>query len=36
VLLFPITLELPSIGWQLLILESSPSDSTAFPSCLDT
>jgi hypothetical protein len=29
-------LELPSIGWQLFILDSSQSDSTAFPSCLDT
>jgi hypothetical protein len=29
-------LELPSIGWQLFVLESSQSDSTAFPSCLDT
>src|SRR5215210_6113251 len=24
------------MGWQLFILESSQSDSTAFPSCLDT
>ena len=31
-----IDLELPSIGWQLFILDSSQSDSTAFPSCLDT
>src|SRR5215218_5354562 len=30
------SLEVPSIGWQLFILESSQSDSTAFPSCLDT
>src|SRR5215207_7868844 len=29
-------LELPSIGWQLFILDSSQSDSIAFPSCLDT
>src|SRR5215211_2334390 len=29
-------LEVPSIGWQLFILESYQSDSTAFPSCLDT
>src|SRR5215204_1224838 len=29
-------LELPSIGWQLFILGSSQSDSTAFPSSLDT
>ena len=29
-------LELPSIGWQLFILDSSQSDSTAYPSCLDT
>jgi hypothetical protein len=29
-------LELPSIGWQLFILDRSQSDSTAFPSCLDT
>src|SRR4051812_27045738 len=29
-------LELPSIGWQLFILGSSQSDSTAFPSLLDT
>ena len=29
-------LELPSIGWQLFILDSSQSHSTAFPSCLDT
>jgi hypothetical protein len=29
-------LELPSIGWQLFIRDSSQSDSTAFPSCLDT
>jgi hypothetical protein len=29
-------LELPSIGWQLFILDSSQSDSTAFLSCLDT
>lgn len=28
--------ELPSIGWQLFILESSQSDSIAIPSCLDT
>src|SRR3712207_734109 len=30
------TLELPPIGWQLFILDSSQSDSIAFPSCLDT
>jgi hypothetical protein len=30
------SLELPSIGWQLFILGSSNSDSTAFPSSLDT
>jgi hypothetical protein len=29
-------LELPPIGWQLFILENSQSDSTAFPSSLDT
>jgi hypothetical protein len=29
-------LELPSIGWQLFVLSSSRSDSTAFPSFLDT
>ncbi len=29
-------LELPPIGWQLFILGSSQSDSTAFPSFLDT
>src|SRR5829696_7533480 len=29
-------LELPSIGWLLFILDSAQSDSTAFPSCLDT
>jgi hypothetical protein len=29
-------LELPSIGWQLFILGSSQSDSTAFLSSLDT
>ena len=29
------TLELPSIGWHLFILDGSQSDSTAFPSCLD-
>src|SRR3712207_681620 len=29
-------LELPPIGWQLFILGSSQSDSTAFPSLLDT
>jgi hypothetical protein len=32
----PAVLELPPIGWQLFILDSSQSDSTAFPSCLDT
>jgi hypothetical protein len=31
----PSCLVLPSIGWQLFILDSSQSDSTAFPSCLD-
>src|SRR5215211_2996097 len=30
------TLELPSIGWQLFVLGSSQSDSTAFSSLLDT
>ncbi len=30
------SLELPSIGWQLFILDSSQSDSTAFPSFLNT
>ena len=29
-------LELPPIGWQLFMLDSSQSDSIAFPSCLDT
>jgi hypothetical protein len=29
-------LELPSIGWQLFVLGSSQSDSTAFSSLLDT
>jgi hypothetical protein len=29
-------LELPSIGWQLIILGSSLSDSTAFLSSIDT
>src|SRR5215208_3400328 len=29
-------LELPPIGWQLFVLSSSRSDSTAFPSFLDT
>jgi hypothetical protein len=29
-------LELPSIGWLLFILDSSQSDSTAYPSWLDT
>ena len=29
-------LELPSIGWQLFILDSSQSDSTAFLSSIDT
>jgi hypothetical protein len=29
-------LELPSIGWQLFVLNSSQSDSTAFLSSLDT
>jgi hypothetical protein len=32
----PPALELPSIGWQLFILDSSQSNSTAFPLCLDT
>jgi hypothetical protein len=31
-----LVLELPPIGWQLFILGSSQSDSTAFPSFLDT
>ncbi len=30
------SLELPSIGWQLFILDSYQSDSTAFPLSLDT
>jgi hypothetical protein len=30
------SLELPSIGWQLFVLGSSQSDSTAFSSLLDT
>ena len=29
-------LELPSIGWQLFILDSSQSDPIAFPAFLDT
>jgi hypothetical protein len=31
-----VNLELPPIGWILFILGSSQSDSTAFPSSLDT
>ncbi len=31
-----LNLELPSIGWQLFVLGSSQSDSTAFSSLLDT
>src|SRR5215218_5710671 len=30
------SLELPPIGWQLFLLGNSKSDSTAFPSFLDT
>src|SRR5215218_4975625 len=31
-----VNLELPPIGWQLFLLGNSKSDSTAFPSFLDT